>query len=94
MTGRQHSLRHSTMARATFGEVANLVFREGYTEVEEVLGTRLRMDGDEPKSEYLVKWKVRHRGMQGVHGSAWSSHARHIGLWPGHTSRARHGDTC
>lgn len=36
-----------------------LVFREGYTEVEEVLGMRLRMEGDTPQTQYLVKWKVR-----------------------------------
>lgn len=34
-----------------------LVYREGYTEVEEILGLRLKMEGDTPRPEYLVKWK-------------------------------------
>ena len=46
------------MTRAS-NPLGALVFREGYTEVEEVLGMRLRMEGDTPQTQYLVKWKVR-----------------------------------
>ncbi|GAX77715.1 hypothetical protein CEUSTIGMA_g5158.t1 [Chlamydomonas eustigma] len=41
--------------KATFG--TPLVFVEGYTEVEEIQGMRLNLDGQSPKVEYLVKWK-------------------------------------
>ena len=43
---------------ATRASFAGLTFVEGYIEVEEVEGMRVHMDGETPRVEYLVKWKV------------------------------------
>ncbi|KAG1668488.1 hypothetical protein FOA52_005261 [Chlamydomonas sp. UWO 241] len=45
----------SMVSRAGLGE---LVYEEGYIEVDEVLGSRIVMDGETPRMEYLVKWKA------------------------------------
>lgn len=54
--GRASGARGSLLtARAGLGE---LVYAEGYREVEEICGVRLVVEGDDPRVEYLTKWKV------------------------------------
>eukprot|EP00955_Chlamydomonas_euryale_P117057 366452-Chlamydomonas_euryale.AAC.7 len=57
--------RRGVAARASV--LGELVFVEGYVEVDRVIGSRVVMDGENPKLEYLVKWKVWEHGQ----GRTW-----------------------
>jgi hypothetical protein len=54
------------LPRAGLG-LGALVFKEGYIDVEEVLGLRLHMEGENPRPEYLVKWKVSFQHSPSMH---------------------------
>ena len=64
----QHGRRMYSVVTRASNPLGALVFREGYTEVEEVLGMRLRMEGDTPQTQYLVKWKVSREKRLSLHG--------------------------
>ena len=72
VTKTESSLKHSTLhaeGRSIFSMRApsrtiaraglpGLTFVEGYNEVDDVDGMRVQMEGEQPRVEYLVKWKV------------------------------------
>ena len=43
----------------TVSALPGLTFVEGYIEVETIEGMRVQMNGETPRVDYLVKWKVR-----------------------------------
>ena len=51
------SMRVSSRTIAKAG-LPGLTFVEGYIEVDDVEGMRVQMEGEQPRVEYLVKWKV------------------------------------
>ena len=46
-------------SRTSAPALPGLTFVEGYIEVESIEGMRLHMDGETPRLDYLVKWKVK-----------------------------------
>lgn len=64
---RAASARNSTIVHASSPLSLSLPTVEGYTEVEEVKGSRVVLDGETAKAEYLVKWKVRETWRASLH---------------------------